>query len=282
MILFLLVLLRIVSNPLSNLFQKRLTARAAAPIFLMAVTYSAIALLSLPLLWWHAPDVTRSFWVNVAILAVFDVAGNVLLVAALERSDLSIFGPLNAWKAVVSLIFAVVLIHEIPKALALAGVALIVIGSILLTRMEAPVASERGRHGVTMRLLSLVVLSLAAVYLKKLIVESTPLYAFAWWAVAGAPVAIAAAAIRRHPESVLVLRENRRDYLLLVATFGIAQLCVVFTFRALPVGVALALFQISTVLTMFFGHRYFDERGMSRRVVATAIMMTGAVLAAWP
>ena len=280
MILYLLVLLRIVSNPLSNLFQKRLTARAADPVFLMAVTYGALAVLSLPLLWWNAPTVDVSFWLNAAILAVVDVLGNVLLVLALERSEMSIFGPLNAWKAVVSLAFAAVLIHEIPSVRSLGGVALIVTGSILLTRTEATAATGP-RHGVPIRLLSLLVLSLAAVFLKKLIMGSSPLYAFAWWAIGSAPVAIAVSFVRRRPHQKRIMREYPGDYFWLILTFGIAQICVVFTFRALPVGVALALFQISTLLTIFFGHRYFEERGIRRRMLAAAIMMTGAVLAAW-
>lgn len=281
----LLVLVRIVVNPLSNVFQKRLTRQSADPLFLMAVTFAAIAIVCAPVLWLAPMPSSRDFWIGVVILCALDVAGNALLVEALEITELSVFGPLNAYKAVVSLVFAVVLIHEVPRLVSLAGVAMIVGASVFLNRPRAKAISGSlfAIRGVRLRLLSLVILSGAAVYLKKTILLSSPGLAFALEAIGSAPLAIIAVLLLRRGRiraQWSVLKNAPAPYAGMVATFGLAELCVVFTFRALPVGVALALFQTSTLLSVFFGHRYFAEQGIRRKLAASAVMIAGAILTA--
>ena len=43
-------------------------------------------------------------------------------------------------------------------------------------------------------------------------------------------------------------------------------------------GYALALFQLSTLVTVYLGHRYFAEGNIRRRLLGSLIMVTGAVL----
>src|SRR3954471_14223048 len=101
--LYLALLLRIVSNPFSNVFQKLLAHRDADPIFIIAVTHALMSIIAAPIFFTHLPN-EHAYWVNIGIVAVLTVAGNVLIVLAVKTSDLSVLGPINAYKSVVSLV----------------------------------------------------------------------------------------------------------------------------------------------------------------------------------
>src|SRR5215208_6212217 len=133
MLTLLAVIARIVSNPLSNVFQKQLAQRSAEPLFIIAATHGLLTTLALPLLLGRPLGALGvAFWANMTTAAVLAVSGNAILVYALRSSELSILGPINAYKAVVSLLLAVVLIGEVPTLFGLIGVTLIVAGSYVV------------------------------------------------------------------------------------------------------------------------------------------------------
>ena len=78
-----------------------------------------------------------------------------LLVAALRRTDLSILGPINAYKAVVSLALGVVVLGEIPSAAGLAGVLLIVAGSAVVANGGSGFGGFFRDRGVQLRFAAL-------------------------------------------------------------------------------------------------------------------------------
>ena len=55
MVTSLFVFTRIVSNPLSNVFQKKLTGNSARPVFIILVTYILLSLAMLPILFHLRP-----------------------------------------------------------------------------------------------------------------------------------------------------------------------------------------------------------------------------------
>ncbi len=129
---WLYVAIRIVTNPLSNVFQKILTREHASPLVVVGITHGLLSLVCLPLLLTQPLPIESAFWTNMAVSAVLAVAGNALIVQALKISDLSFLGPVNAYKSVVSLIPGIILLHEIPSAASLAGLVLIIAGSYLI------------------------------------------------------------------------------------------------------------------------------------------------------
>jgi drug/metabolite transporter (DMT)-like permease len=64
-----------------------------------------------------------AFWVNILAAVGLAVGGYVFLWYALRSTDLSVLGPINAYKAVLGLLLAVVLIGEVPTLSGLVGVA---------------------------------------------------------------------------------------------------------------------------------------------------------------
>ena len=59
----------------------------------------------------------------------------------------------------------------------------------------------------------------------------------------------------------------------LTATTALMQLTTLITFGKLQVGYSLALFQLSALIGVYFGHRYFQERNIRRRLLGSLIMV---------
>jgi drug/metabolite transporter (DMT)-like permease len=287
MLTILVVIARIVTNPLSNVFQKQLAQRSAEPLFIIAATHGLLTAVALPLLLGHPLGALGVvFWANMLTAVVLAVAGNVLLVYALRSADLSVLGPINAYKAVLSLLLAVVLIGELPTLFGLIGVALIVSGSFLvIDRVPGQARSSAFRQftrepGVRLRFAALICSATEAVFLKRALLLSSPITTFLMWAVFGFPIAAIAAVLLRGgiAAEMTRLRREWRTYLWLAATTGLMQVTTLLTFGTLQVGYSLALFQLSTLITVYLGHRYFQERNIRRRLLGSLVMVIGAML----
>ena len=136
MLTALFVAARIVANPISNVFQKQLAHRSAEPLFIIGTTHLLLtpACLLLVLDPWRL-QAAPAFWINIIIAAALAVSGNVLLVYALRSGDLSVLGPINAYKALVSLVLGILLIGEIPTSMGIAGMLLIFAGTRLTSAL---------------------------------------------------------------------------------------------------------------------------------------------------
>jgi drug/metabolite transporter (DMT)-like permease len=293
MLTALFVVTRIVANPLSNLFQKQLTQRSANPVFIIAVVHAMLTAVCLLLVLVFLVRGTLTIplgpelWVTMVICALLAVAGNVLLVHAVKAVDLSVLGPINAYKSVVGLVLGIFLIGEMPTSMGVAGTLLIVAGSYFVAddavnepRRHAFVRFFRER-GIQLRFAALGLSATEAVFLKKAILLSSPLTTFVLWSVLGFPIAGAAVVLLSRqtvPGDVLVLRRHFRTYLWLVLTIGLMQLSTVLTFGTLHVGYSLALFQMSTLISVFLGYQYFQERHIRERLFGSVVMAAGAVL----
>lgn len=280
---------RILANPVSNVFQKQLTQRSANPLFIIGATDALLTLGVLPLFVLGALPLPlgAEFWTNMVVAASLGVASNVLLVYALQSTSLSVLGPINAYKSVVSLVLGVFLLGEVPAPLGVAGVLLIVAGSYFVVDRDANQPRSNAfvrffcERGIQFRFAALALSATEAIFLKKALLLSSPLTTFVFWAILGLPIAAAASALLargRLAKEVVLLRHNWPTYLWLAITTGVMQLTSLLTFGRLQVGYSLALFQLSTLIGVFLGYRYFQEGHIRKRLLGSAIMAAGAAL----
>jgi drug/metabolite transporter (DMT)-like permease len=289
MLTALFVVARIVANPVSNVFQKQLTQRSANPLFIIGATDASLTLAALPLLFLGALPLHlgAGFWPNMIIAASLAVGSNALLVYALQSTGLSVLGPINAYKSVISLVLGVFLLGEIPAPLGLVGVLLIVAGSYFVVDRDSnqPRANAFAlffrERGIQFRFAALALSATEAIFLKRALLLSSPLITFIFWSILGLPIAAAAIVLlvrARLRNDVMVLRNHWRTYVRLAATTGVMQLTSLLTFGKLQVGYSLALFQLSTLISVFLGYRYFQEGQIRKRLVGSLIMTAGAAL----
>jgi drug/metabolite transporter (DMT)-like permease len=284
MLLWLFVLIRIVANPVSNVFQKILSQRGASPLFILFSVFAALSVLTAPL-WirglWPLP---WEFWWAITLSAILAVSGNALLIGALRLSDLSILGPINALKPVVSLVPGMILLGERPSRMGLAGILVVVVGSLLLSGPDSRGTSGgllRDR-GVQLRLAALALSALEAVFLKRAILAANVPATFGAWSVLGFGFSLVGvlwgAGGSRARRDWSAVRDAWPAALALSLSTGAMQAATLLAFQGLKVGYALALFQISPILSVLLGHRVFGEPHLVRRLLGSGVMAGGAAL----
>ena len=175
------VLLRILSNPLANVFQKQLTERSEPPLKVNFITFlllSAVCIVPATRIEWAA--LPKEFWVWCTVAGIFGATGNGFLVKALQGGDLSVLGPINSYKSVVGMIAGILLLGEIPGLWGVAGIALIVGGSyfVLDTLNEKFSPAILRRKDIRYRIWAMVLTAVEAVFIKKVILYASATTAF--------------------------------------------------------------------------------------------------------
>jgi drug/metabolite transporter (DMT)-like permease len=282
------ILVRVLANPLSNLFQKQLTQQSAHPVFIIAAVHASLAVVCLPLcLTPGMLDVSSAVWGNMLISAALAVVSNVTLIYALSGTDLSVLGPINAYKSVVGLILGILVLGEKPTGAGAGGVFLIVAGSyfVIDRRVNQPLSNAFVRffreRGIQLRFAALFLSATEAIFLKRAILLSSPWPAFVLWSMLGLPIAAAGAVLLLRSElasQVRILRKEFGTFASLAAATAMMQMATLLTFRDLQVGYALALFQLSTLVSVLLGQRYFAERNIRERFIGSLVMAAGAAL----
>jgi len=72
--------------------------------------------------------------------------------------------------------------------------------------------------------------------------------------------------------------DNKQLFGLLFLSFFILQLFTLLTFERIFVGYSLALFQLSSLISVFFGFHFFKERNIKYRLIGSLIMVLGTAL----
>jgi drug/metabolite transporter (DMT)-like permease len=278
------VVLRILANPVANVFQKQLTAKHHHPLLVNFLTYLMLAviciLLALTIPW---TTLDSQFWTYSILGGIAGALGNGFLVKALHKGDLSVLGPVNSYKSIVGMIVGIFLLAEIPNIWGLLGVVLIVYGSyfVLDTTAERFSWALLKKPEIQFRIWAMILTAIEAVFIKKIILASSTTAAFISWCWFGTLFSF----LFLLPFKVNVKAElgklhssDTSKYLLLIACIGTMQFTTTYAFDHMPVGYALSLFQLSTIVSVFLGHRIFKEEDIRKKLVGSFIMIIGSVI----
>lgn len=278
------LMFRIFANPLANVFQKQLTQRGVSPLYINFTTYfllSIACLILVPFLDWSI--LSWEFLFYAFLCGFLGAVGNGLLIKAFEKGDLSVLGPINSYKAVVSLIFGVVILGEIPNVWGLLGILLIIIGSyfVLDTTSERFTWKLLKNKEIQYRIGAMVVAAIEAVFIKKTILLSSVDFSFISWCWFGAFFAFIIAKVFRVSVTTEVAKidgSSGLKFLALVICIGLMQYTTNYVFDHMVVGYALSLFQLSVIISVFFGYKIFKETDIKKKLIGSVIMIAGSVL----
>ena len=293
----LIIFLRVVLSVTANALQKRLLLARAGVGHTWVLTYS---IMLLPALLWALPfPQTPAFWRDVAIGGALDALGNLAMVAALRTTDISVFGPLNAIRPILALIFGWIFLAETPTPLGLIGIAITVGGGVILftgntghhPSIQSPHLEEKPRAltshawpAILLRTLGLALGVAGAVFLKRAALVSTAESTVAAWIASGlvclitfgamAP-ALSSEADTSHLDA---LRVHWKWLLLHSAVFLSMQWLTIRIFQATLLAYSFVFFQLGMVLQVFVGRIFFREPSFLRRLIAALVMAAGSIL----
>ncbi len=189
LLVVLAVTLRILSNPLANVFQKQLTSKGNHPLIVNFLTYFLLSVFCGVLaLFTRIPGLGKDFWIYSLLGGVAGALGNGFLVKALQKGDLSVLGPINSYKSVVGIIVGVFLLSEIPNIWGIVGIALIIYGSyyVLDSTEERFSWKLLKKPEIQFRMWAMILTAIEAVFIKRVILASSTTLAFMSWCVFGA------------------------------------------------------------------------------------------------
>jgi drug/metabolite transporter (DMT)-like permease len=278
------VFLRILSNPLGNVFQKQLTTKGIHPLFVNFLTYFLLSVVCLFIsAFIHWPALPRQFWVYSVLGGIVGASGNGFLVKALQYGELSVLGPINSYKSLVGIIGGIILLGEVPDSFGLLGIALIICGSyfVLDTTEERFTLALLKKSEIQYRLWAMILTAVEAVFLKKVILASSTTIAFMSWCFFGAFFSLVLFLVNGldiKKEAKNISNSDIRKFAFLIVCVGIMQLMTNYAFKHMAVGYALSLFQLSAIVSVLLGYRFFKERDISKKLIGSAIMIIGSVV----
>jgi drug/metabolite transporter (DMT)-like permease len=278
------VLLRIFSNPVANVFQKQLTTKGIHPLFVNFLTYfllSIVCLLAAAFIHW--PVLPQQFWFYSLLGGIAGASGNGFLVKALQYGELSILGPINSYKSVVGIIGGIVLLGEVPNLWGILGIALIISGSyfVLDTTEERFSLALLKKKEIQYRLLAMILTAIEAVFVKKVILASSVTIALMSWCWFGAFFSFILLFVYRleiKKEAKQIGSSYIGKFAFLIACVGVMELMTNYTFKHMSVGYALSLFQLSAIVSVLLGYRFFKEQYISKKLIGSAIMIIGSII----
>ena len=278
------ILFRVLLSVSANAVQKRLLLDRAGVNHTWILTYALMLGPATMLALATRTPVGDGFWLNILIGGGLDAIGNLAMVAALRGTDLSIFGPLNAIRPILALIFGWLFLAETPNAIGLIGIAVTVFGGVILFSGEEN--STASRFSVIWKALLFRILGLSlgvagAVFLKRAAMVSSAANTVAAWILCGLMVLIFYAAFR-HRDALATLKPALGSYwrwlLLHSGVFLTMQLLTILIFQRTLLAYSFVYFQLGMVLQVFVGRIFFKEGSFDRRLVAALIMALGSGL----
>ena len=202
-------------------------------------------------------------------MGVLGALGNYFIIKALSVGELSSLAPINSYKPLVALVIGFFYLKEIPSLIALLGIILIILGTYVLYSK-----GEYNINAVLYRVLALIFSGSEAVFIKKIILLTDIPTSFVLWAISGLIFSAIFLLLSHHKAKLPPVKSLS----LLILSVAVMQYSTNFVFSKINVSYALALFQLSTLLSVFLGVNVFHETGLKRKVVASLIMILGAII----
>lgn len=274
------IILRILSNSCSNVFQKKLTAEGVTPLTINFLTYAGLSIVCIALsITLHPAVLTIKMWEYALTGGLLGALGNGFLIKALEKGELSVLGPINSYKSVAAMAAGIFLAGEMPSPAGIFGTALIIFGSYFIFN-----STEEGfslkllkRKDIQYRILALIFTAAEAVFIKKIIVQSDIKTAFVLWCVFGTIFSFLLLKIKKIKIKIPA-KSSALLVLLLIISTGLMQYTTNYVFKNMNVSYALALFQLSAILSVILGWKYFRETDLKKKLLGSAIMGAGAAI----
>ena len=120
-------------------------------------------------------------------------------------------------------------------------------------------------------------MGIEAVFLKKVILLSSPVISFMLWCWAGAFFGLLLIFLFKKPLKI-ISKQDISKFAIVCSMLATMQLSTNYVFKYMNVGYALALFQLSTLVNLWFGYKFFHETDMKQKIIGTIIMIFGSVI----
>ncbi|HUR44838.1 MAG TPA: EamA family transporter [Candidatus Saccharimonadales bacterium] len=280
------IISRVILSVSANALQKRLLLRGVRTTPMWLATYFLMLLPAVALCFGQTFNQSSFFWSNALLAGLLDAAGNLAMVAALRGIDLSLFGPLNAFRPALALLFGWLFLREVPTLVGGAGVIITVAGALVL--FGKPRLGQTNLREIWevlgLRFGGLALSTVGAVFLKRAALAGSAELTLSAWLICGLACLIVATFARKQ-SPLGVIRSNLREHAIPIAAhaglFLVMQWLTIRIFQHTLLSYSFVYFQLGMVLQVLVGGVLFREPDIGRRLIACAIMCVGSGLVLW-
>ena len=78
--------------------------------------------------------------------------------------------------------------------------------------------------------------------------------------------------------NISIMAVNKKNYFFLIIIYLMMPYATLWCFKHSLVSYSLALFQLSSIITVFLGYRYFNEERIKKKIFCSILMIIGAML----
>ena len=260
------ILIRIFFNSYLNVFQKVLTNRGQKSSVINFYTYLGLSIAGIFFLNKTSAEVLPL----AAVMGLLGALGNYFIIKALSVGELSTLAPINSYKPVVALIAGLIFLKEVPSIEDICGIVLIIAGTYFVLNTKG----ASNKKAVFYRVLALIFSASEAVVIKKIILLSGVTNTFILWSLSGLLFSFLFMILSKNKPEI----KSYKYQFLLILSVGIMQYATNYVFANMNVSSALALFQLSTILSVFLGANIFHEKNLKRKLAGSIIMVIGAII----
>jgi len=261
------------------MFEKKVSIGGSS-LYTSFYSYLIMAICCIPFAFQYSwSNLPFKFWEYVLLAGLMCAIGRACMVKALQLGELSVLGPINSYKSIVGLIVAIFLLSEFPTWSGLLGMGLIIFGSWFIFDTLEEGFSWRlfKRQDIILRFIALILTGIEAVILKKIILLSNVTMSYIMWAITGCLFTLLIILFTKK-EFTPIKKGQWHQYFIICASLAIMQISTNYAFLNMKVGYALALFQLSSIVNLFFGIKFFTEKNIIKKLIGTLIMMIGSVI----
>ena len=262
------ILIRIISNSYLNVFQKILTKSGQKSSVVNFYTYLGLSFVGIFFL--SGISYNNELIYSFLLMGLLGALGNFFIIKALSLGELSSLAPINSYKPIVSMIFGFFLLKEVPSIIAILGVLLIMSGTYFILGGHC----NSNKVAIFYRVLALIFSGVEAIFIKKIILLVGITDSFILWAFSGLFFSTIFLLISKNRPII----KSYKYQLLLILAVGVMQYSTNFVFSKMNVAYALALFQLSTLLSVLLGVNIFKEKNLKKKLTGAIIMLIGSVL----
>ncbi|MBL9172982.1 MAG: EamA family transporter [Verrucomicrobiales bacterium] len=276
---------RLLGSVTASVLQKRLLSVGMGTGRLWLVTYGCLLAPAVAILAASRGTAGPEFWTAALLAALLDVAGNVAMASALRDTDLSIFGPLNAFRPALAWIAGWWFLGEHPTATGIAGVIILTLGALWLLRPNPAAGGpdEGAGHlrAAAWRLAGLALSTAGAVFLKRATLAGSVETTLGVWIIGGWLATLLLWFASQRSLRVLWTRAvpgSLATVGLHATVFLIMQWLTLEVFRRTLLTYSFAFFQMGMVLQVLIGRWVLREAEFRKRLIACLVMGSGALL----
>jgi drug/metabolite transporter (DMT)-like permease len=251
--------------------------RSAPLVGVWTVTYALmlpLALIAAAVTWAPPP---QSFWWDSLLGGVLDALGNLAMIAALRSADLSVFGPLNAIRPILALLFGWILLRETPNGAGAVGILITVVGACVVLKDDQQKGAPRSGVWAVLgfRSLGFALSTAASVFLKRAATTVSAEMTLLGWIACGLVCLIIYGIARKENRGAKI----ERDWIVFHAvTFLVMQWLTIRIFQATLLSYAFVFFQLGMILQVIAGRIFFSEPHFGRRLFGCVVMALGAAV----